>query len=136
MLACLFTSETGSHTAAELARLLQVSAATISLAVGMLEDQGLLRRGRDGRSRRHRYFLNEDAGVRSAEVSVRANQRVAATALRGAALFGIDTATGNRLALAGRFLEQLGNDILRSAEQYWHDVVDAGGEYAQTAGHR
>lgn len=123
VMACLLTSETGSHTAAELTRLLKVSAATISLAIGLLEEQGLVRRGRDGRSRRQRYFLDESAGIRSAVVSARANQRVAATAQRGAALLGLDTAAGNRLDLAGRFLEQLGNDLIRSAEEYWPDVA-------------
>ncbi|MFC7449807.1 helix-turn-helix domain-containing protein [Rhodococcus daqingensis] len=124
VMASLFTSETGSHTAAELARLLQVSAATISHAVRLLEDQGLVRHERDGR--RHRYFLDEDAGVRSAMVSVRANQHLAATALHGAALFGADTVAGNRLALAGRFLERLGNDIVRTTEQCWRDVLGTG----------
>ncbi|MDQ7810971.1 helix-turn-helix domain-containing protein [Amycolatopsis sp. A133] len=118
VLACLFTSGTGSHTAVELARHLRVSAATISHAVALLRRQGLIRRGRDGHSRRHRYFLDEDAGVRSAVAGVRANQRLATTALRGADIFGADTAVGTRLAAAGQFLEQIGNDILRAAEKH------------------
>ena len=132
VMACLFTSATGSHTAAELTRHLQVSPATISLAVGMLEQQGLIRRGRDGRSRRHRYILDEAAGVHSAVASVRANQRLAATALRGATIFGTDTPTGARLAMAGRFLEELGNDILRSAEKRWHAIAGTGLDCVQT----
>nr|WP_255219271.1 MarR family transcriptional regulator [Nocardia tenerifensis] len=131
VMACLFTAETGSHTAAELARQLRVSPATISLAVGLLEDQGLVRRERDGQSRRHRYFLDEAAGIRSAVVSARANQQVAATAQRGAALFGTGTPTGARLALAGRFLEQLGDDIMRSAERYWSAVIGPEIEHGQ-----
>jgi hypothetical protein len=115
---CLFTSETGSHTAVELARRLRVSAATISHAVALLHQHGPIRRGRDGHSRRHRYFLDENAGVRSAVVGVRANQRLATTVLRGADIFGADTAVGTRLATAGQFLEQLGNDILRAAEKH------------------
>jgi hypothetical protein len=118
VMACLFTSESGSRTAAELAQRLRVSAATISHAVGLLHQHGLIRRDRDNQSRRHRYFLDENAGVRSAVVSVRANQRLAATALRGADIFGTDTAAGARLAAAGRFLERLGDDILRAAEKH------------------
>jgi len=118
VLACLFTAETGSATTAELTGQLRVSPATISLAVGLLEQQGLLRRSRDGGSRRHRYFLDEDAGVRSAVVNVRANQRLAATVLRGADILGSSTAAGARLAGAGRFLEQLGDTIIRFAEQH------------------
>ncbi|MFB9691293.1 helix-turn-helix domain-containing protein [Amycolatopsis plumensis] len=116
VLACLFTSETGSHTAAELAQQLRVSAATVSHAVTLLRRHGLIRVGRD--SRRHRYFLDENAGIRSAVAGVHANQRLAATALRGAGIFGAGTAVGTRLAAAGTFLEQLGNDILRAAEKH------------------
>ncbi|MEJ3655118.1 winged helix-turn-helix domain-containing protein [Actinomycetes bacterium KLBMP 9759] len=132
VVACLFTSQTGSCTAAELAQHLQVSAATISHAVGLLQQHGLIRRGRDDRSRRHRYFLDENAGLRSAVVSVRANQRVATTALRGADIFGTDTAVGTRLATAGRFLEQLGNDILRAADKHWRVTASAGPEHTRT----
>lgn len=129
VLACLFVSETGSGTAAELARHLQVSAATISLAVGLLHEQGLIRRGHD-RGRRHRYFLDEDAGFRSAVVGVRANQRLATSALRGADVFGADTAVGVRLALAGRFLEHVGSDLIRSVE-HWRATSGKEPEYAQ-----
>jgi hypothetical protein len=104
ILACLFTSETGSRTAAELAWHLRVSAATISHAVALLDQQALIRRGRDHGGRRHRYFIDEDAGFRSVLAGVRANQRLAATARRGADIFGARTATGARLAMAGRFL--------------------------------
>jgi hypothetical protein len=131
VMTCLFTSETGSRTAAELARHLQVSAATMSLAVGLLQEQALIRRGRDDRGRRHRYFIDEAAGFRSAVVGVRANQRLAATARRGADIFGADTVAGARLAMAGRFLELLGNDIIRSAEQHWRATVGQGLKYAQ-----
>lgn len=65
VMACLFTSETGSRTAAELARHLQVSAATISHAVGLLHQHGLIRRGRDSQSRRHRYFLDRGHRTRA-----------------------------------------------------------------------
>ncbi|MGI5229892.1 helix-turn-helix domain-containing protein [Actinoallomurus iriomotensis] len=132
VMACLFTSETGSRTAAELARHLQVSAATISHAVGLLHEHGLILRGRDSQSRRHRYFLDENAGVRSAVVGVRSNQRLAATALRGADIFGSDTAVGTRLATAGRFLEQLGDDILRAAEKHARATTGTGPEHTRT----
>jgi DNA-binding MarR family transcriptional regulator len=118
VLACLFTAETGSATTAELTGQLRVSPATVSLAVRLLEQHGLIRVGRDGRSRRHRYFLDEEADVRSAVVSVRANQRLAATVLRGAGLMGEDTAARARLVAAGRFLEQLGDTVIRFAQQH------------------
>jgi predicted transcriptional regulator len=125
VLACLFTAEAGSATTAELSEQLRVSPATVSLAVRLLEQHGLIRRSRDGRSQRHRYFLDEDAGVRSAVVSVRANQRLAATVLRGADIMGNGTAAGARMAVAGRYLEQLGDTVIRFAEQH---RVSAGGD--------
>lgn len=134
VMACLFASETGSRTAIEMAQHLQVSAPTISHAVRLLERQDLIRRGRDDRSRRHWYFLDDKAGLRTVAASVAANQRFAATALRGAGLFGAETAAGSRLALAGRFLERLGNDLIRSAEKHWRDMVgDRGDEYTLTS---
>ncbi|MFJ9614314.1 helix-turn-helix domain-containing protein [Streptomyces noursei] len=128
VMACLFASETGSRTAIEMAQHLHVSAATISQAVHLLQQQNLIRRGRDDRSRRHRYFLDDNAGLRTVVASVAANQRLAATALRGADVFGAQTAAGTRLALAGRFLERLGDDLIRSAEKHWRDMVGDGVE--------
>ncbi|MBL1093976.1 MULTISPECIES: helix-turn-helix domain-containing protein [Streptomyces] len=123
VMACLFASETGSRTVIEMVQHLHVSAATISQAVRLLERQNLIRRGRDDRSRRHRYFLDDNAGLRTVVASAAANQRLAATALRGAEVFGAQTAAGARLALAGRFLERLGDDLIRSAEKHWRDMV-------------
>ncbi|MFG2402562.1 helix-turn-helix domain-containing protein [Streptomyces lydicus] len=128
VMGCLFASEAGSGTAIEMAQYLHVSAATISQAVRLLERQGLIRRGRDDRSRRHRYFLDDNAGLRTVVASAAANQRLAATALRGAEVFGVQTAAGTRLALAGRFLERLGDDLIRSAEKHWRDMVGDGVE--------
>nr|WP_248297193.1 helix-turn-helix domain-containing protein [Streptomyces sp. S1D4-11] len=128
VMACLFASETGSRTAIEMAQHLHVSAATISHAVHLLERQDLIRRGRDDRSRRHRYFLDDNAGLRTVVASAAANQRLAATAMRGAEVFGAQTAAGARLALAGRFLERLGDDLIRSAEKHWRDMVGDGVE--------
>ncbi|MFG3117497.1 helix-turn-helix domain-containing protein [Streptomyces sp. NPDC048197] len=128
VMACLFASETGSRTVIEMTQHLHVSAATISQAVRLLERQDLIRRGRDDRTRRHRYFLDDNAGLRTVVASAAANQRLAATALRGAEVFGAQTAAGARLALAGRFLERLGDDLIRSAEKHWRDMVGDGVE--------
>ncbi|MFD0467350.1 MarR family transcriptional regulator [Nonomuraea thailandensis] len=47
VLACLYITDSGSLTAAELVQRLQVSPASISKAVGQLEQQRLIRRERD-----------------------------------------------------------------------------------------
>ncbi|GAB4585156.1 hypothetical protein [Nocardia sp. IFM 10818] len=56
--------------------------------------------------------------MRTVLASARANQRLAATAQRAANTFGPDTPAGARLAAAAEFLEQVGNDIIRSAERW------------------
>ena len=48
-LTCLTTTDSGSMTSAELVRWLGVSAASISKAIGVLEDLQLVLRERDGR---------------------------------------------------------------------------------------
>jgi len=124
ILACLYTSESGSATAGELAQYLAVSAATVSHAVKLLEQQGLLSRGRDDNTRRRRYFVDgSDAGYRTVLASARTNQRLAASALRGAETFGPDTPVGARLTAAAQFLEHIGNAVIRSAEQ-WRSTAD------------
>nr|WP_307869913.1 MarR family transcriptional regulator [Nocardia goodfellowii] len=124
VMACLYTAETGSRTAAELVRQLQVSPATVSQAVTLLEAQGMLLRGHDENSRRQRYFIDADAGLRTVVASARANQRLAAAAQRAANAFGAEHPAGARLAAAAQFLEQIGNDIIRSAEN-WHAAAGA-----------
>ncbi|MEU8898900.1 MarR family transcriptional regulator [Nocardia sp. NPDC048505] len=124
VMACLLTSETASATAAELARRLHVSAPTVSQAVRLLEEQGMLVRGRDGDSRRQRYFLGDDAGFSTILASVRANQHLADTVRRGAGALGTGTAAGERLETAADLLEQIGADILRSAHR-WRADADA-----------
>ncbi|WP_433191714.1 helix-turn-helix domain-containing protein [Nocardia sp. CA-107356] len=124
VLACLFTAETGGRTAAELVRELRVSAATISVAVALLEEQGLIVRVRAESGRRQRYFIDANASHRTVLASARTNQHLANIALRGAEIFGAATPVGARLEAAGRFLEHLGNDIVRSVER-WHATIDA-----------
>ncbi|WP_460724067.1 MarR family transcriptional regulator [Nocardia heshunensis] len=125
VLAHLFTAESASATALELSSRLRVSPATISHAVHFLMGQGLVCRTRDAGSRRHRYTLDEEAGYRSALIGFTANRRLAATVRRGASLLGPDSLAATRLELSGRFLEALGDDVLRAAEQHWHTMVRA-----------
>ncbi|WEB44572.1 hypothetical protein MOV08_38355 [Streptomyces yunnanensis] len=46
-------------------------------------------------------------------------------------MFGADSVAGARLAATGRFLEQLGNDLIRSATRYWHATAGERQEDAQ-----
>ncbi|WP_345002273.1 helix-turn-helix domain-containing protein [Nonomuraea helvata] len=57
----LWLSEDGRLTAAELSRGLNVSPASISMAVGYLTQQGLIRRERDPQRRHDIYVVDDDA---------------------------------------------------------------------------
>ncbi len=120
VLTCLMTTDSGSMTSAELVRRLQVSAASISKAIGVLEDQQLVRRERDGR--RERYVVDDDVWYRASIASGMTNNVFAEAALDGAEILGPDTPAGARLADTGRFLKCLGEDLLRRAE-HWHAVT-------------
>lgn len=123
VLAHLFTVESASATALELAGRLRVSPATVSHAVHFLMGQGLVARTRDSGSRRHRYTLDGEAGYRSALIGFTANRRLAATVRRGANLLGPGSLAAERLEMSGRFLEALGDDVLRAAEHHWRTIV-------------
>lgn len=134
VLACLTTTDSGSMTSAELVRRLRVSAASISKAIGFLEEQRLVRRERDGR--RERYVVDDDVWYRATIASAYTNNLLAAAALDGAEVLGPDTPAGARLADTGRFIKCFTDDLLHRAE-YWHAVITGGGQSkASEATHR
>ncbi|MFB8281803.1 GbsR/MarR family transcriptional regulator [Nocardia colli] len=115
-LACLYTTDSGSLTAAELAQRLRVSPATISAAVGMLDDQGLIQRERDGR--RERYVVDDNVWMHATSVSARHVHDLAATARLGAEVLGIGTPAGRRAQYTSQFLDFVGRDMVESAERW------------------
>ncbi|MBO0820303.1 MAG: helix-turn-helix domain-containing protein [Nocardiopsaceae bacterium] len=125
VLTCLTTTDSGSMTSAELVQRLQVSPASISKAIGFLEDQQLLRRERDGRS--ERYIVDDDLWYRATLASGYTNNAFAEAALEGAEVLGADTPAGARLAMTGRFLKCLGDDLLGRSE-YWYAVTFGRGQ--------
>ncbi|MGW2815645.1 helix-turn-helix domain-containing protein [Streptomyces sp. NPDC001415] len=123
VLACLYTSDAGSLTTAELVERLHVSPASISKAVRYLEGQELIRRERDAREqRRDRYTIDEDVWFRAMLASARMNAVLAEAAQEGADLLGADTPAATRLANMGRFLDRVGQDLVRSAE-HWREAL-------------
>jgi DNA-binding transcriptional ArsR family regulator len=116
VLACLYTTDSGSLTAAEFVQRLQVSPPTISKAIAYLEDQGLVRRERDQR-RRERYIVDDDIFYQAMIASAQANAQLVETARQGAGLLGTGTPAGNRLENIARFLDFVGESIFRAAEQ-------------------
>jgi DNA-binding transcriptional ArsR family regulator len=125
VLTCLTTADSGGMTSAELVRRLQVSPASISKAIGWLEDQQLVRRERDGR--RERYVVDDDVWYRASIASGHTNKMLAEAALDGASVLGPDTPAGARLGDTGRFLKAFTEDLLSRAE-HWHAVFTGRGQ--------
>ncbi|MGW0885081.1 helix-turn-helix domain-containing protein [Streptomyces sp. NPDC002671] len=116
VLTCLYTSDTGSHTASELAQHLQVSPASISKATTLLESQGLIRRER-AEGRRERYVVDNDVWYQGMIASARSHAQLAQTARQGVSLLGPDTPAAVRLENIARFVDFVGESMIRAAEQ-------------------
>ncbi|MFJ8915268.1 helix-turn-helix domain-containing protein [Amycolatopsis sp. NPDC102389] len=114
VLACLFTGDTGGSTAAGLVARLEVSPASVSKAVGWLEQRGLITRERDGR--RQRYVIDDDFGYRAWQASLDAMTQWAEVTRRGAGL--IDGPAGARLDATSRFFRHLRKDMGEAAEHW------------------
>ncbi|MFI0409414.1 helix-turn-helix domain-containing protein [Actinomadura sp. 3N508] len=116
VLACLYTTDSGSLTAFELARRLQVSPASISKAITVLESLELVRRERDER-RRDRYVVDDDLWYQSVIRSARTNDEFAEAARQGVAALRPGTPAAARLENAARFLDFVSESLVRAAEQ-------------------
>ncbi|WP_405472221.1 helix-turn-helix domain-containing protein [Streptomyces canus] len=116
VLTCLYTSDTGSLTAAELVQRLQVSPASISKAISYLDNQGLVRRERDDR-RRERYVADNDVWYQSMIASARGTIQLAETARQGVGVLGPGTPAAIRLENIARFLDFVSESITRAADQ-------------------
>jgi len=116
----LWLSPDGRLTAAELARGLGVSPASVSAAVGYLIGQGLIRRETQGR--RDVYVVDNDAWYQSMVTGAEQTLRAAQAAKESGELLGLDTPAGARLAKSGAFLERTSLDALESARR-WRDLL-------------
>ncbi|WNI27254.1 helix-turn-helix domain-containing protein [Streptomyces sp. ITFR-16] len=116
VLVCLYTTDTGSLTSADLVQRLQVSPASISKAIAFLDSQGLVRRERDER-RRERYFVDDGLWYEATIASARANDRLVETARQGVGVLGPGTPAAARLENIARFLDFVSEGITRAAEQ-------------------
>nr|WP_062337539.1 helix-turn-helix domain-containing protein [Herbidospora sakaeratensis] len=121
ILACLYVSDSGGMTAAELVQRLQVSPASISKSIAFLERRALVRRERQD-NRRERYVVDLDLWYQSMLASARANDRVVAVAREGAQVMGPGTPAGQRLESVARFMDHVTHDLIRSTMQ-WRAVL-------------
>lgn len=116
VLARLFTSDTGSSTAAALVQWLHVSPASISKAIGYLEKLQMVRRERDDQRRHERYLIDDDIWYRAWSASARSTRMCADTAQRGAQILGTATPAGTRLQRTAQFLQLIVEDTAKIVE--------------------
>lgn len=121
VLAALFTTDSGSLTSAELTQRLHVSPASISKAVGYLENQALITRERHPRSRAERYSIDDEVAFLSIMASTRAQTRIAQACETGAQKLGPTTPAGARLENMSQFLHHVIDDLVRSVH-HWRRV--------------
>lgn len=120
VLTCLYVTDSGSLTSAELVQRLQVSPASVSKAIGYLEGQALVRRERfeqGEHGRRERYVIDDDIWYQAMLASARRNAMLAEFARNGAELLGPATPAGARLDTAAVFLEHTGEDLVRAVQR-------------------
>ncbi|MEV5965221.1 helix-turn-helix domain-containing protein [Kribbella sp. NPDC051952] len=111
VLALLYTTDARSLTAAELVSELRVSPASVSKAIGYLEQVGMVHREPDPRRRLQHYVIADEVWLKAWEVSSRTNFNWAETAAEGADLLGRDTPAGERLTQMADFFHRLGEDM-------------------------
>ncbi|SEN46785.1 GbsR/MarR family transcriptional regulator [Actinacidiphila rubida] len=131
VMVALYTTDSGSLTAAELVQRLQVSPATISKSIAFLESQGLVRRERDER-RRERYVVDDDVWYQSMMASAKATARIVEVAREGAGVLGPGTPASTRLENVSRFLDFVTESITRAAEQAREVLYTKPGTPAET----
>ncbi|MFE0045634.1 GbsR/MarR family transcriptional regulator [Streptomyces albireticuli] len=114
----LLLSEDGRRTAAELTRRLEVSPASVSVAVNYLVEQGYVRRERAPGRRRDVYVVDDEAWYHTIAISSRQTLEAARAAMTTAETFGPDSPVGQRLSRGGTYVERVIADMMESAERW------------------
>ncbi|MGG7569567.1 helix-turn-helix domain-containing protein [Streptomyces sirii] len=118
VLVCLYITDSGALTAADLVQRLRVSPASVSHAVTFLEQQGILRRERTPGGRRERYVIDDDIWLRSTLAAVQMNDALVAASQRGAEILGAATPAGARFDSSAEFLLLMSEALQRAVEEY------------------
>ncbi len=113
----LVATDSGRLTAAELAGQLRASPAAISSGVRYLIQVNLVSREREPGSRRDHYRVDDDVWYQSMLASARSNAQLAETARQGVSILGPGTPAATRLEGIARFVDFVGESIIRAAEQ-------------------
>ncbi|MBE1488796.1 GbsR/MarR family transcriptional regulator [Plantactinospora soyae] len=130
VLACLYVTDSGNLTAADLVQRLRVSPASISQTVALLEQQGLLKRERAPGGRRERYVVDDELWVRSTLAALHMNDALAAASQRAAEILGAATPAGARFGSSAEFLLLVNATLGQVIEQWQQNQAD------RDAGHR
>ncbi|PRX99426.1 GbsR/MarR family transcriptional regulator [Allonocardiopsis opalescens] len=118
VLTCLYITDSGTLSAADLVQRLRVSPGSVSHAVAYLEQQGLLRRERAPGTRRERYVIDDGIWLRSLHASIRMNDALVTASRRGAEILGAATPAGARFASTAELLI-LVNEAHQAAIEEW-----------------
>ncbi|MFI6733663.1 helix-turn-helix domain-containing protein [Nonomuraea sp. NPDC050451] len=118
VLACLYITDSGTLTAADLVQRLNVSPASISHAVAFLEQQGMISRERVPGARRERYVIDDEIWLRSMLAGLQMNEALAAASQRGAEILGATTPAGARFESSAELL-LLVSDAFRQVMEQW-----------------
>ncbi|MEV0381936.1 helix-turn-helix domain-containing protein [Nonomuraea sp. NPDC050643] len=124
VLACLYITDSGTLTAADLVQRLRVSPASISHAIAFLEQQGMLHRERVPGARRERYVIDDEIWLSSMRAAVQMNEALAAASRRGAEILGGRTPAGARFASSAELL-RLVSEAFRQVMEQWEQGVAA-----------
>jgi DNA-binding transcriptional ArsR family regulator len=127
VLACLYVTDAGTLTAADLVERLRVSPASISQTVAFLEQQGLVKRERAPGGRRERYVVDDGLWVRSTFAAVQMNDVLATASQRAAEILGAATPAGARFGVAAEFLDLVGTTLRQVMDKWEQDHPDRHG---------
>jgi hypothetical protein len=122
VLACLYITDSGALTAADLVQRLRISPASVSHAVTFLEQQGLLTRERTPGERRERYVVDDGIWLRSLLATVQMNEALITASRRGADILGPTTPAGARFDASAELL-LLVSEALHQAMTEWRDLT-------------
>ncbi|TQS28150.1 GbsR/MarR family transcriptional regulator [Microbispora sp. KK1-11] len=134
VLACLYVTDSGTLTAADLVQRLHVSPASISHAVAFLEQQGMLRRERVPGARRERYVLDDEIWLRSMLASLQMNEALVAASRRGAEILGAATPAGVRFESSAELLSLVSEAFRQVLEQWQNRAAPSARRPARTPG--
>ncbi|MEU6716210.1 helix-turn-helix domain-containing protein [Nonomuraea sp. NPDC046802] len=118
VLACLYITDSGALTAADLVQRLRVSPASVSNAVAFLEQQGMLSRERVPGARRERYVMDDELWLRSVRTSLQMNDNLVTASQRGAEILGVATPAGARFESSAELLGLM-SEALRQVMERW-----------------